>query len=83
MAMAERPDSIPLLKQISCPTQIIVGELDQATPPPDATLMVDQIPGARLSVIPGAAHLANLEQPELFTHIVRSFAGSLTEEKSR
>jgi 3-oxoadipate enol-lactonase len=83
MAMAERPDSIPLLKQISCPTQIIVGELDQATPPPDATLMVDQIPGARLSVIPGAAHLANLEQPELFTHIVRSFAGSLTEEKNR
>lgn len=32
MAMAERPDSVPLLSQITCPTQIIVGELDQATP---------------------------------------------------
>lgn len=74
MAMAERSDSIPLLKQIACPTQIIVGELDQATPPPDATLMADQIPGARLAVIPGAAHLANLEQPDRFTQIVRSFA---------
>ena len=74
MAMAERPDSIPLLKQIVCPTQIIVGELDHATPPSDATLMADQIPGARLSIIPGAAHLANLEQPDRFTQIVRSFA---------
>lgn len=83
MAMAERPDSIPLLKEIRCPTSVIVGELDQATPPSDATLMADQIPGARLTVIPGAAHLANLEQPERFTHIVQSFAGSLEEETHR
>jgi 3-oxoadipate enol-lactonase len=83
MAMAERPDSIPLLKQISCPTQIIVGELDHATPLADATLMADQIPGARLAIIPGAAHLANLEQPELFTHIVRSFIERVVETRSR
>jgi len=83
MAMAERPDSIPLLKQISCPTQIIVGELDQATPPSDAKLMAEQIPGARLAVIPGAAHLANVEQPELFTRIVRSFIENVAETRSR
>lgn len=83
MAMAERPDSIPLLKQISCPTQIIVGELDHATPLADATLMADQIPGARLAIIPGAAHLTNLEQPELFTHIVRSFIERVVETRSR
>jgi len=82
MAMAKRPDSIPLLKQISCPTHVIVGELDQATPPSDAKLMADQIPCAGLTVIPQAAHLANLEQPELFTLIVRSFAGKLAEEKN-
>ena len=41
MAMAERLDSVPLLKQITCPTQIIVGELDQVTPPSDAKLMAD------------------------------------------
>lgn len=74
MAMAERADSIPYLKQIACPTHIIVGELDQATPPSDAEVMADQIPGARLSIIPGAAHLANLEQPDRFTQIVRLFA---------
>ena len=77
MAMAERPDSIPLLKQITCPTQIIVGELDQATPPSNAKLMADQIPNAHLAVIPQAAHLANLEQPEAFNRIVASFASAL------
>lgn len=77
MAMAERPDSVPLLGQITCPTQIIVGELDQATPPSDAKLMAVQIPHARLAVIPQAAHLANLEQPEAFNQIVASFASAL------
>jgi 3-oxoadipate enol-lactonase len=74
MAMAERADSVPFLNQIACPAQIIVGELDTATPPSDAELMADRIPGARLSISPGAAHLANLDQPDRFTQIVRSFA---------
>lgn len=77
MAMAERPDSAPLLKQIACPTQVIVGELDQATPPSDARLMVDQIPHARLATIPNAAHLANMEQPDMFSAIVGEFASSV------
>ncbi|MCS6293961.1 MAG: alpha/beta fold hydrolase [Nitrospira sp.] len=77
MAMAERPDSVPLLKQIACPTQIIVGELDQATPPADAKLMAEQIPHARLAIIPNAAHLANLEQPEAFTRLIEEFYSEL------
>lgn len=77
MAMAARPDSLPLLDQISCPTQVIVGELDLPTPPSDAKLMADRIPDARLTIIPGAAHLANLEQPELFNETVRSFVSTL------
>jgi len=80
LAMAERPDSVPLLKQIACPTQIIVGELDQATPPADATLMANQIPNARLAIIPNAAHLANLEQPAAFNKILTSFATDLTRD---
>lgn len=77
MAMAERPDSVPLLKQISCPTQIIVGELDHATPPADAKLMAEQIPNAKLAIIPNAAHLANLEQPEAFTRLIAEFQSGL------
>lgn len=78
MAMAERPDSIPLLRRITCPAHIIVGELDLPTPPSDATLMADRIPHARLAIIPGAAHLSNLEQPDLFNETVRSFVANST-----
>jgi len=78
MAMAERPDSIPLLQRMTCPAQIIVGELDLPTPPSDATLMADRIPNAHLAIIPGAAHLSNLEQPDLFNETVRSFVANVT-----
>ncbi|MBS0152609.1 MAG: alpha/beta fold hydrolase [Nitrospira sp.] len=78
MAMAERPDSVPFLQQIRCPTQIIVGELDVPTPPVDARLMADRIPYASLSVIPGAGHLSNLEQPDRFNETVRAFVSTVT-----
>ena len=81
LEMAERLDSIPLLSQITCPAQIIVGELDQATPPSDAKLMADQIPNARLAIISNAAHLTNLEQPEAFNQIVAAFASELAPKK--
>lgn len=76
MAMAERPDSVTLLKHITCPTQIIVGELDLPTPPSDAKLMADLIPNARLAIIPAAAHLSNLEKPDTFNNTVREFVGN-------
>ena len=77
MAMAERPDSTDLLSEIGCPAQVVVGEGDVATPVSDATMMADRILHARLAVIPGSAHLSNLEQPERFNDIVRAFVGSL------
>ncbi|MDH5639751.1 MAG: alpha/beta hydrolase, partial [Nitrospira sp.] len=80
MAMAERPDSTPFLEEITCPTHIIVGELDQATPPSEAKLMADRIRGSRLTLIPNAAHLANLEQPEAFNRIMQDFASDLARE---
>jgi len=73
MAMAQRPDSTTLLKEITVPTLVIVGEQDVATPPSDARLMADGIPGSRLVVIPGAGHLANLEQPEAFNLALMEF----------
>lgn len=78
MAMAERPDSVTLLKQITCPAQIIVGELDLPTPPSDAKLMADLIPNARLAIIPAAAHLSNLEKPDTFNNTVSEFVGNET-----
>lgn len=77
MAMASRPDSVPLLPQIACPTLVITGELDGPAPPADARLMAERIPGARLEIIPRAGHLSNLERPEEFTEAVRSFLRTL------
>ena len=72
-AMAERPDSVSLLINIARPTLLLVGELDQATPPSDARLMAERIPNAQLAILPGAAHLSNLEVPEAFNQSVLSF----------
>ena len=77
MAMAERPDSVPHLSAITSPTLIVVGQEDSTTPLSDAQLMAQRIPGARLAVIPFAGHLSNLEQPQAFNDLVRSFVEGL------
>jgi 3-oxoadipate enol-lactonase len=54
------------LGRISAPTLVLVGADDPATPPEQAELIAAGIPGARLLVLPNAAHLLNVEQPEMF-----------------
>jgi pimeloyl-ACP methyl ester carboxylesterase len=73
MAIAERPDSVPLLHTITCPTLVLVGEMDALTSPAENKRIADGIPGARLQIIPSAGHLSNLEQPEAFNEAVGSF----------
>jgi 3-oxoadipate enol-lactonase len=51
------------LARISCPTQVIVGEHDSSSPVSSALLLRDSIRGARLRVVPEAAHLTPLEAP--------------------
>jgi len=76
-AMAERPDSVPHLANIIRPTHVVVGELDQGTPPSDARLMADRIPNAHLTVLTDAGHLSNLEEPKAFNKAVLSFLESI------
>lgn len=78
MAMADRPEALTLLPDITCPTLVLVGDQDQATPPADARTIADGIKGARLAIIPGAAHLSNLERPEEFNQAVAGFVESLS-----
>jgi 3-oxoadipate enol-lactonase len=73
MAMADRPDSVPHLHTITCPTLVVIGEEDTTTPFADAQLMASEIPGARLVVIPAAGHLSNMEQPDVFNEVVKGF----------
>lgn len=66
-AIMNRVDSRPLLPAIRCPTLVLVGEQDAATPPQLSEEMAGAIPGARLVRIPDCGHLSTLERPEAVT----------------
>lgn len=60
------------LAAISAPTLVVAGADDPGTPPSVGAAMVESIPGARLEVIDGAAHIANVAQPQAFAAAVRA-----------
>ena len=72
-AMAERPDSTPMLAGLGIRVLIVVGEADAITPPADAQRMNRAIDGSKLVTIAGAAHLSNFERPEEFNKAVMLF----------
>jgi pimeloyl-ACP methyl ester carboxylesterase len=77
-AMRDRASSEQLLPTLAdIPTLVMVGEADSVTPPDTARAMAQLIPGARLVVIPGAGHLASMEQPEKVNDQLRDFLSSL------
>ena len=61
------------LDQVRCPTLVMVGEEDQATPPSMAQALVKGIEGASYEPISGAAHQANIEQPGVFNANLEKF----------
>jgi 3-oxoadipate enol-lactonase len=75
--MMHRPDSTLLLAQVSVPTLVITGAEDEMIPVEESRKMAAAIPGAKLVIIPGAGHLANLEQPEAFNAALNEFLTAL------
>jgi 3-oxoadipate enol-lactonase len=55
------------LRRIKAPTLVIGAERDLSTSPEKAREIAEGIPGAELVIIPNAAHIANVEQPEAVT----------------
>ncbi|WP_425827947.1 4-carboxymuconolactone decarboxylase [Streptomyces fractus] len=65
------------LGDIGVPTLVLVGSEDQVTGPAEARTLVAGIPDARLAVVPGASHLAPVEQPAAVTDLlVRHFTSA-------
>lgn len=60
-------------RRLRLPALVVVGEHDEATPVASAEALRDAIPGARLVVLPGAAHIPTVEQPEAVTEALRGF----------
>lgn len=65
------------LKQVRCPTLILLGEQEQVAPLPAARVLKSGIPHARVQVLPQAGHLPFLEQPARFNAAVQEFVGGL------
>jgi 3-oxoadipate enol-lactonase len=59
-----------LVSTIETRSLVIGGELDEATPPAQAEDLHAGIVPSELMVIPGVAHLSNLEAPDLFNRRV-------------
>jgi 3-oxoadipate enol-lactonase len=55
---------------IDAPALVIAGADDIATPPDDAAFIADSMRDATLTILPGAAHLANVGQPALFNRVL-------------
>ena len=76
MLAQEGSQVIDGLAGLRVPTLIIVGDQDQPFVAP-SEYMAKKIAGARLSVIPGAGHSSNLDQPEAFNRALREFLSEL------
>jgi 3-oxoadipate enol-lactonase len=61
------------LEKIAVPTHVVVGDEDQLTPPEMSRQIAARIAGARLTLIHGAGHLSNIEQPKKFNRAVLEF----------
>lgn len=62
-----------LLKEINVPTLVMVGDGDRIAPPDLSEQLAANIENARLEIIENAAHLSNLDQPEIFNRLVAEF----------
>ncbi len=58
------------LATIRAPTLVLAGGEDPATPPASGAEIAGRIPGARMSILEGAGHLANLEEPAAFNRLL-------------
>ncbi|WP_225802065.1 alpha/beta fold hydrolase [Streptomyces sp. NK15101] len=65
---------------IGIPALVLVGSEDQVTGPAEARTLVAGIADARLAVVPGASHLAPVEQPAAVTDLLTEhFSGTAQE----
>lgn len=65
-------DTRAMLPDVRTPTLVLVGELDEETPPAYARALAELIPGAALEVIPGAGHLLHVEAPDAVNDALRA-----------
>src|SRR5882757_3076893 len=76
-ALAEL-DLRPELTKVEVPVLVLVGEYDEATPPPMSCELAAGLPQAHLEIIPGCAHVPQLQSPEVFLDAIGDFLAAAT-----
>ena len=65
------------LREIRCPTLILVGEHDPSTPPRVAHELSEAIRGAKITVISDASHIVTVEAPIAVNDALQAFLAAL------
>ncbi len=63
----------PSLRTPTCPTLVIWGEQDRLSSVDDGKQVAAEINGAKFAIIPRAAHMPQVEQPDAFLQVARPF----------
>jgi 3-oxoadipate enol-lactonase len=66
------------LASVKVPVLVLVGEADEATPPPMSRELAAGLPNAQLKILAGCAHVPQLQAPELFLGAIAEFIGANT-----
>lgn len=61
------------LHELALPTRVIVGDRDNPSSPRFAMFIARSVPGAEISVVPGADHVLNLSAPAAFDAALTEF----------
>ena len=59
--------------KVKVPALVVVGEHDEATPPPMSHELAALLPDVRLKVIAGCAHVPQLQAPKVFLETIADF----------
>jgi len=73
LALAARTDTTRSLAAVAIPALILVGDQDTVTPLSSAQALHAGIRGSELHVVPGAAHMSNMENPAFFNEKLVTF----------
>jgi 3-oxoadipate enol-lactonase len=58
---------------VTVPVLVMVGEHDEATPPPMSRELASLLPNSRLKILSGCAHVPQLQSPALFLEAIADF----------
>jgi 3-oxoadipate enol-lactonase len=67
------------LGRLRCPVEVVAGSEDRIIPPENSRVLAERIPGARLTLIPGAGHAFPLEARRALPDAIRRVLARLDE----